>query len=401
MALTVGNTKDFLTRRLHGTNINDVTDVNGLLFDAARKVLAEVDPAETRRVTNLSNAIHDDVFNYTLPNDLKGRKVIDIRPQANRTVGDNFSQRLSEAFDLQKNIEDNTFSIRHSDGTKSIRISKNISPAPVTLNEFDSLTANGTVAIVGTAAGLAVNNQFFISGSGSVEFDSAASADGVQVTAMTSVDLTKHDEVSTMFLRFYADDVSNITSATLIWGNDLSTAFWTGVAQTAQFDGTAFRNGWNTISVPWSTATETGTVDPAAIDSLKVTFATSGTVDNLRVDFWTSSIGEIFEIEYYSKFLFRNSGGTWIESPTADSDIINLDTESYNLFLYEAAILAAQQVAGEDMASDVGLWTNELYGGGGKLGLYRKYKKDNINESILPQGRYYNLPSKGDERRNS
>ncbi len=40
--------------------------------------------------------------------------------------------------------------------------------------------------------------------------------------------------------------------------------------------------------------------------------------------------------------------GAWQETITDDSNIINLDTESYNLLLYQVCIQMAQQVQGLD-----------------------------------------------------
>jgi len=392
MAYSIAQLKDDLIGIGHGTNLNKIQNLNGLFNRTAKKVLAEIDPSETIRIANLTNAIHDDIYDYTLPSDVKGTKVIDIRPQVNRTIADNVSQFTSEEFDLRKSTMDDIIQTKYRDGTKSIRISKNISPAPVTLHSMDSLTGNGTVAVVGSATGLATNSQYYVSGNKSIEFNIVSTGDGIQITGMSSVNLTDHDEVSEHFVRFYMDDVSNLTSATLIWGNDLTSNYWTGTAQTAQADGTAFRNGWNTIKVKWSDATESGTVDPTAIDSLKITFA-SGAINNVRVDLWTSSIGEIYEIEYYSKFLFSNSSGTFQETTSADDDTINLDTDSYNIFLYECAYLMAQQMQGEDSGFDVRFFRDELYGDGSanKKGLYKLYKKSNPSRAIKIKSTYYRI----------
>jgi len=381
--VNISDLKESLAGQTHSGTVNKIRNFNELCKRAAGNVIAKIDPRETRRITNLTNALHDDIYDYTAPSDLK--RVIDIRPQVNRTQADNFSQWFAEEFDKYKDNYDDMFQVRHSDGTKSLRISKDISPAPITVHSMDSLTDNGTVAIVGTASGLKLDTLHYITGNKSIEFDLAVSDDGIQITDFTDIDLTDHDEVSEHFVRVYLDSVSALTSITAIWGNDLTANYWTGVAQTTQADGTAFRAGWNIIRVPWNTATETGTVDPTAIDCLKLTLTTTDAIANVRVDFWSSSIGAIFEIEYYSKYLFRSSTGTWLEKPTADTDLINLDSDTYNIFTYECLIEAAQQMQGSDAGFDIEFAKNQL------KDLYALQKENAPTEKIRPQSFYYRI----------
>ncbi|MFA5772860.1 MAG: hypothetical protein WC974_09045 [Thermoplasmata archaeon] len=381
--MTIQTLKQELTGMLHGSTLNKVRNFYDLCKRASGNILLKIDPAETRRIANLTNAIHDDIYDYTAPSDLK--RVIDIRPQVNRDSSDNFSQWFAEEFDKYKDSWDDIFQIRHNDGTKSLRVSKNISPSPITVHGFNSLTDNGTIAIVGTASGLKVDTLHYVTGNKSIEFDLAVTGDGIQITGMSAIDLTDHDEISEHFIRVYLDSVSALTSITPIWGNDLTANYWTGVAQTAQADGTAFRIGWNIIKIPWNTAVETGTVAPATIDSLKLTFTITAAITNVRIDLWTSSIGEIFEIEYYSKYLFRSSAGTWLETPTADTDIINLDSDTYNIFTYECLIECAQQLQGSDSAFDITFAQNKL------KELYDLQKENAPTEKIRPQTRYYKI----------
>lgn len=381
--MTLQTLKQELTGMLHGSTLNKVRNFYDLCKRASGNVLLKIDPAETRRIANLTNAIHDDIYDYTAPSDLK--RVIDIRPQVNRDSSDNFSQWFSEEFDKFKDSWDDIFQIRHNDGTKSLRVSKNISPAPITVHGFNSLTDNGTIAIVGTASGLKVDTLHYVTGNKSVEVDLAVTGDGIQITGMSAIDLTDHDEISEHFIRVYLDSVSALTSITPIWGNDLTANYWTGVAQTSQADGTAFRIGWNIIKIPWNTAIETGTVAPATIDSLKLTFTITAAIKNVRIDLWTSSIGEVFEIEYYSKYLFRSSAGTWKETPTSDDDIICLDSDTYNIFTYECLIECAQQLQGSDSTFDITFAQNKL------KELYDLQKENAPTEKIRPQTRYYKI----------
>lgn len=390
--LTIQNANDDLAGMIHGGSTNKITNLLTLHWRAGRNIISKIDPLGTMRRVNLPNTIYDDVFDYGLPSDFK--EIIDLRPQVNRNTSDNFTGRFSEPFDLRKNIENNMVQILSEEAVRKIRIKKNIFPTPILVNAMNDLTENGTWSASGTATNVQQDTLFKVSGSGSIRFDAVATGDGIKNNSMEQVDLTDHDEVSRWFLWVYLPDASLATSISFTWGNDLTTNFWTGVNATTQFDGTAFRDGWNQVSFLWEDATETGTVDPTTIDSLRITY--NGTPqNNIRVDEVTSSIGEIFEIVYYSKFLWRTSANVFIEQPTTDDDIVNLDEDAYNIYVNELAYLATQQLQGEDSTFDKNFFSEELYGskvrGKNKPGLYEIYNKRHPSERLRQQDRWYRI----------
>lgn len=373
--MNVADFKDNLSAMLHGGTLNKVRNLESAMQRAANTLLAKVDPIDTMRTAALTNTIHDDVYNYSLPSDYK--KIIDLYPQNRRNSLDAANRNLVERFDLRKKLADKTLSIEGSEGSKIIRINWR-SRQPKVLNEANDTTSNGTWSVVGTATGLVADDIDYISGSGSLRFNVIASGDGIQNTSMTAVNLTDEDEVGDFYLWIKlknSTDVSRLTSVTLIWGNDLTTNYWTGVAQTTQADGSAFKVGWNQIKVPWSTATETGTVAPASIDSLKLTIARTGQITNFRVDNITCSIGRNFDIKYYSKFLIKNTSGTWITKTTSDDDEIVLDSDAIQLYLLETLIACAHQIEGADSGFDL-QWAKAELGEVGKSGLYAKYARE-------------------------
>ena len=398
MALTILQLKEHLIGSIHGASLNKVKNLTQLINRSGWNLLAQIDPAETKRTQQLTNAIHDDVYDYAAPTDLKGRKIIDIRPQVNRTTSDNFSQGFSEAFDIYKALSEGKeiFHVRHNSGTKSLRIAKGGLTSAITINEVDGVTDNGTWAGSGGASNLTQDTIDYVSGSASLNFDADTSTTPyVENSTMSEVDLTDHDEKSKLFIWRYFPDASAITDALLRWGNDTSN-YWSKTVTTAH-DGAAFQNGWNLLSFDWSTATETGTVAPATIKYARVGMTKNATADtDFRIDNIISSLGSIFEIEYYSKYLFKTSGGTWIESHTDDTDIINLDTESYNLLIAECMLAISQQIQGEDSNFDMNYYRTMLYGDPAapsterRMGAYKQYMASNPSESVKLQSTYYN-----------
>ena len=399
MSQSITQVKENLSPMLHGGSLNKVRNVENMFERAANTLLSKIDPVDTIRNLPLSNTVHDDVFNYSLPSDYKN--IIDLIPQDNRQSLDSAGRRQAERFDLRKLLANKTLSIEGSEGSKIIRINWKSRSGKV-LHKMDSLTANGAWTVVGSATGLKLDTITKRSGAGSIRFDLIATGDGIQNSDMSAIDLSDEDEVADVFLSFYiksAADLANLISIQPIWGNDLTTNFWTGVAQTVQADGTDFKVGWNEIRVPWSTATEnvSGGVDPSKIDSAKVLVAATGAISDIRIDQIVFSIGRNFDIKYYSKFLFQNTAGTFITKPTSDDDVVILDNDAIQIYLLECLIAAAQQIEGSDSGFDLDWAVEELYGNRGKkkIGLYAKYKSEYPTMSKKAIGFYGSRPDRG------
>lgn len=375
--MDITNTKEHLTAMTHSGTLNKVRSFEAACERAANIVLTNLDPIETVRLTTLAQVIHDDLNNYPLPSDFK--KIIDLAPQDDRVSTDVAGRKYIEKFASRISIDNKTLTIEGSEGSKILRVNwKSVNSK--TLHSMNSLTADGTWAAVGTATNLVANTLYKLSGSASIEFDVAATGDGISNTGMTALDLTTWDELADVVFPVFFGSTANLTSVTAIWGNDIATAYWTGVAQTTQADGTAFRTGWNWIKVPWSTATETGTVAPATIDSFKITIQSTGAISNVRVDNVIFSLGRVFDIKYYSKFLFKNSSGTFLTRPTADADTVIGDGDLNNIFLLELLKQVAHQMEGEDSSYDINYANRELHGDPNspdphlRIGLYAKYR---------------------------
>ena len=393
MAKTILQVKEDLEGLIHSTSLAKVRNLNAVFQRSARNLLTKIDPADTVRMVQITNAVHDEIYDYSAPSDLKGRKIIDIRPQHSRQKSENVHQTFSRRFDLEK--DDSSFQIRYNKGTKTLRLALALT-TPLLLNECDSLTANGTWAADGTGAtNLTRDTLDFMSGSASLNFDLAVSQTTgyIENSTMSQVDLTDYDEIGSIFVRVYIPDTSIITNFILRWGNDTSN-YWSRTV-TAPHDQSTLKTGWQILRFDWNGATETGTVAPATIDYLRLTVTYDGTAEtDLRVDKISASSGEIWEMEYYSECLFSTSGGTWQTTTTDDSDIINLDEDGINIFEYECVISIAQQLQGADGAFDYNFARNMLgldEKGNIVGGLYAKYQEAHPSEAIRPRNIYFDV----------
>lgn len=391
MAYSISDLKTELAAVFHGTTLNKVIAIDNLINRAARQLLGDVDPMETKRITEITNALYDKVYDYPLPADLKGDRIIDIRPQVNRTMRDQFFQTYNKPFDLSKSWINNAglFTINFNTAVKSVRIAANLLPGTL-INAASSITENGTWAVGGTASNLELDQLNYVAGNGSLSFTIDAGADPsvayLENSTMTSLDLTQQENQGALFLYVYIPEPLGMDSFTLRWGSSAGN-YWTRTVTQAQ-NSTAFQRGWNLLRFDWENATVVGVPDVAAIDYLRFVVTYDGVVQtNVRLNSITSQLGSIYEIEYYSKYLFRNSTtGAFQETMLDDADLINLDTDSYNMFFNLVAYYVAQQTQGSNAGFDSAFF-KQAYDET-KVRYVAKIR----SETIKPQQTYYSMP---------
>lgn len=395
MAYNITALKSDLTGVLHGTTNNQIQGLDNLINRAARQLLLDCDPQETKRIVEFAAPIFNSVTDYPIAADLKGNKIIDIRPQVNRIPRDVWGQSYNQAFDLAKqNIFQsvNMFTINFNTGLKTIRVNAPYINPPVIIDNVSAISANGTWATGGTASNLAVDNVNYVYGSGSLEFDTTTGAGYIENSTMSEIDLTQSLNQSSIFTWVYVPTGADLTSVNVRWGSS-STDYWTSTVTLNQ-QGNAFVNGWNLCQFVWSTASTVGSPDVTAINYGRITLNTTANMTACRVNVFESILGLIMEYEYYSKYMFRDAvTGAFQETVTDDSNLINLDTESYNLLFNLVAYLATQQQQGLDATFYDGSFFGQQY----QQDLAR-YKSMYKSELQKPQSSYYRVPDVSNRR---
>lgn len=391
-SVLISTVKTDLSGMVHGTSLDTVKNLSEVFNRVARTLLSKVDPPETIRIGQITNAVHDDIYDYDVQDDLKGTKIIDLRPQVNRDLDDSFSQRFSRTFDKYKRT--GTFQVRYDNDVKTLRLSAAITPVPTTIHGMNSLTANGTWVVGGDATNLTLDENNYMSGSGCLNFDLTGDATTgyIENTALgTSVDLEDEEDIGKIFVRVYIPDTSIITNFILRWGSSAS-AYWSATV-TSPHDQSDWKTGWQILAFDWNGAMETGSPDSSAIDYLRLTVTVSSATaeTDLRVDKITCSSGSIFEIEYYSNYLFTNSAGTLQQKTSADEDYLILDDDAYQIYLHECVIAISQQKQGANAAFDYRTSKEILYGDGSRdnVGLYPLYKKHYPSQALKPREFYW------------
>lgn len=380
-----------VTPKLHGTTLSKIADVFGKLGEAAGNLLLRIDPYTTIRRQRIENAIYDKVYNYTAPTDLKGLgKVLDIRPIGERLDNDDIRNTFSKEFDIKK--EKDRMTIEMINGTKTLRLSKVLAPRTI-LHRGDSDTLEGTVTLAGDASGLEIDYLDFVSGSASLKFalDGVTGSASITYALPNTIDLETLEDLGALFNWIEFPDVARLNSITLQWGSS-SSDYWQATAQTAAHDREFESNAWMLIRSLWSTATPTGSPDSSAIDHIKITISydTGVALSNVRVDSISASLGQAWEILYYSGRLFKGVDGTYKEAPTLDTDIIQLENTEVNILMYEFMMLIAQEIKGSNMNKDIEFYSLQLEGNGrDKLGLYKEYTNQNPSQALVLQNDYH------------
>lgn len=392
MSYSVLDLKNDIGAILHGTTNNQISNFNGAINRAAREILLDVDPQETKRTVEFISPIFNSVYDYPIAADLKGNKIIDLLPQVQRIPQDIWTQAYNQAFDVAKqNIfsMQNMFTINFNTSLKTIRINAPLLNPPVIINQIEGISLNGTWATGGTAASLSVNNTNFAQGAGSLQFDVTTGTAYIENSTMTAVDLSTVANQSSLFTWVYVPTGATLTSVDLRWGSSSANYYHRTVTATQQ--GTAFVNGWNLCQFQWSGSTTVGTPNSAAINYGRVTLNVTGSMTACLVNGMDSILGTILSYEYYSKYLFRNaSTGAYQETVLDDADLINLDTESFNLLTYKVASLVVQQQQGLDASFYDGPFFENKY----QQALLR-YKAMYKSELQKPQSTYYQPPQTG------
>lgn len=385
MSYSITNANADLTAVLHGTNLNKVVGLNNLHNRTARQLMLDIDPIETERKVLTTTPFFSQIFDYACPTDLKGNRIIDISPQYQRYPSDVIGQTYQRNFDIGKNLSlsPSQFTIQYSNAVKTIRINDVGLPTGTVLDSCESVT--GWTAS-GTASNIRINNLNFAVGSGSISFDMTAGTGAVSITEASQLDLSAMYNQSSFFYYLYLPAAA--TSTTLRFGSDASNYYQ--ITNAAAYDGTALGVGWNLIGGTWLSATVVGSPVKTAIDYVYASVTAAASLTGVAIDNIVSDMGLYRTLKYYSKYLFRDSvTGAFQETVTDNSNLINLDTESYNLYFNLLAFYATQQVQGLDAT----FFDSNFFGQEYQKGKTR-YTALIKSEVSKPQQQYY-APNRG------
>lgn len=347
LTITLSQLKSDIAGMMKGTSINEIKNFYGTASSAANRMISRIDTEETRVTQTLTTPFYDNLNDYPLPTDYKG--MIDIRPQANRTTQpglSDYSQTTAKQFN--ERLTPDSFSIRWNKMVRTLRAQRLPAGNVITVDTFETNNEDGLWVAEGDASGIYTEPLNYIQGNGALGFNlsgATGSGDIVNTTA-TPLDLTlfNNEDASMVFVYLPVGYGSRFTSFGLRRGSSASNYLEQIVS--AKADGTAFTDGWNFLIFNWNQATKVGTPDNTqnTYRRFAVGYSTGTVINGVLLDSWTDSFGELYEIEYYSEYMFRTAGGIWIAVPTLDTDLVNVGPNSYEIMKTEMMISIAQQI---------------------------------------------------------
>lgn len=348
-------------RKIHG---NVSQSFFGSLNEAARWLLNAIDPYETKRMTTIENAVYDEVDKYYLPYDVKDNRVIDIRKQRYRTYRDSFDQVSNRTFDKYNSTGNGygaigTFTIESLDGIKFIRLKDHLQDSTLILNQCDNLTNNGTWNVYRSVSNLQVDKLNYLSGNGSLRFNVSTSTSGaLEVDGINPINLTDYMGTGAIFTWLYLPNPEFMSNMTIKFGSDpLNYYSYTVIGP---HNNTVWLTGWNLVKFPLDGLITTGNPNMQSIVNVRFELQTTGQpMYNCNIDNIVVRNGFVYEIEYYSSFLFNNATtGLWQATSYDLGDNINLGVTSYNLLMLRTAVIEAQEV--RNSPTDVQVLSAEL-----------------------------------------
>lgn len=339
--VTLSQLKSDITPYLKGTSLRQITDFYGVAKTAANRMTARINPQETIRIVTMTTPFYDNLNDYPLATDYKD--MIDLRPQANNNrlpQSAGFSQTIGRQF--RKRLAANSFSIRWNNMIRTLRSQIFPSGNVATLDQFTSATSNGTWTGFGDISGLYSEPLNYVQGNGSLGFNLSGSTGLGYILNITAsvVDLSSflYEDASMMYVYIPVGFSSRFTSFKLLRGE--SATAYKEVTVTTKADGTAFTDGWNFLMFNWNTAATTGSPTNLlnSYRKFSVAYTAGAAINGFLVNCWTNALGNLYEMEYYSEYMFRTASGTWMQAPTADTDLVNVSPESYEILKAEMMI---------------------------------------------------------------
>ena len=331
--------------------------------------------------------VFDSVNEYATPTGYKS--IIDFRSENNNV---DWGVRTSREFWHDIPVEGNIVADDNYNETKILLINRRTDKGNIQVNNCDSLTANGTWAVDATtdATNLTADAAEKKDSSASLNFDIDVSASvtdtaAIQNSDMTAINLSGHEDKSTIFAWAFLPDVTNITSLDLRWGSSTSD-YWSTTVTTA-FNGTDFKAGWNRVGFAWDGATETGTPDSSAIDfnRYNITFAAAqGDDTDFRLDDIRSIMPERVTLNYYSTNFVKDADGSYETEFNDDDDTTILENFQDEILLY-AALEEAFEILRE--FDDAARANNKF------VQLLSQTMNDKPSEKTKPTDSYYYMAS--------
>lgn len=391
MQRTVAEFKDEISGLLTGTNLDNVNNLDGAIARAARVLAQNVDiPDATGRA---QYSVYDRVFDYPAPVSIFGGSLSDFRPQGvSRSPWEDVYKQPIKLFDQTKCYIPGGVAVtfEYNLGIPFMRVAGTRAKSSVML---DAMNDDTDWIEGGTASGLTVDSTFYYQSPASLRYQLTGAGTGyLEKTLTNAIDLSTYEDVGVVFLAIETASAANLSSMEIRIGS--SSANFNNVTQTEGFLGAWQSDEFLLVAFDLAAASQTGTPDFSAIDYIRVSSTTAGTLTNFRVGGLFIALPSPYTLLYQTAAIF-NSNGTLSNEISSDNDIIILNDAAYTLFEYEACIAILEEIAGGTSGNAGTSFKDKLHsqharnGTITQMGLYDLYRADNPSAEIREVGNWY------------
>lgn len=339
MAYSYLNLINYVQGKCENKQDNVSPSLRNAVNEAIREEIMAYDYRSLQRHTRTFQAVYDNVYLYPLPADMNDEAIIDIEKYGDFNKGSGVNYRKVNLRKFNSNKDLNSFAFDYDYGLRWLKGNFATTHARKQLETMESLTDNGTWTATDDGSAILLVSDNHISGSYAIQITNTGTANSIVNSTMTAVDISLTNYV---FVWVYFPTVSTLSNVTILYGSDSSNYY--SSSATSPFNQDSFVTGWNLIGVPRSSETTTGSPDEDNIDYVKITANySSANTDKIVFDSVFAAQGDGFDLIYNSYYAWRDTGGTWKELSTSDSDLLNVGPDEFDVLKKKVAYEIATQ----------------------------------------------------------
>lgn len=400
---TIAQLKTDIYRDISPAKPSDSKDPNGAIAQAAEDMLAIVKPLELAKRITVENALYDQINQFECPDDLDTNKIMQWYRLKDQTNVDRFfngmiqtTNRFFDQVNHRPNPNANVFTVEYQSGKKFLKVSDFKNDSGTTIANMDSITSDGTWIVGGNLVNLTTDNLTYFHGNGSLRFDlnTSSNVGTMETFGLQAVNLTDYLNVGKVFTWLDLPNLNQLQTVTLDMFS--SPTDYYSITVNSPHDTNQFQLGTNMLGFPMNvdSMNTIGTPNPAAINKIKFTFTTAGTLNmnSVRIDNVVARKGTVFGIQYISNQIFMDATtGLMKNRPTQDSDLVALEYDTYQLLRSHCVT-----VFGEELVNDRNVRAEYKVDLQNDIRLYKKrHKEEYIDETQtmrnfgVPYGYYW------------
>ena len=320
--------------------------------DTIRELISEIDLRSSKRKSALSPNLFDDIYQYSCPSDLKSDGIIDVKPQIDRAGRTDYWELVTEEeFDRLKNegridrfgdpiniykgepySGANLVAVSRDDLVNKLLLSRPVDDNSLSIDALDSV---GDWEGFGDGENLTADSDNYVKGNASINWDINADGGttaGIVNSSLDEFDISNYIGTGSFFAWAYVTSATNLTNYILRIGSS-SSAYYS-ITVTTNNEGASFYAGWNLLRFDFTNKSETGTVDTDACDYVALYMTKDGakiSETDYRFDNLVIKMGPYYDVIYYTRYAWQSSAGTYLEDATTTTDLLNMETDEFNL----------------------------------------------------------------------